>query len=118
MASKKKKELMKANTNMMLEEELTYRELMNEELFTSWQVNEGILDILLDKTMTVIKDKEIAQKVPAFSVVSTMSTMKKAIDLKEFAHDPRKDDIYILAEEGEEFLPPGSDNIGRSRKVN
>ena len=77
-----------ARTSLLMEEvDLGYRELMNAEHFNQWQVSEHIVEHLLDKTMTIVKDKEIARKVPCFSIVSTMSTMKKAIDLKEFEHD-------------------------------
>lgn len=74
-------------TMLLAEEDLNYRELMLPEHFNQWQVSEHIVEHLLDKTMTIVKDKEIARKVPCFSIVSTMSTMKKAIDLKEFEHD-------------------------------
>ena len=47
-----------------------------------------------------------------------MSTMKAAINFKDFTHDLRKDDMYIKAEDGEEVPPPPSDNISSQRKIN
>ena len=44
--------------------------------------------------------------------------MNKAIDMKAYKSDPKTDDIYIDAADGEEYLPPECDNIGRSRKLN
>ena len=41
--------------------EPNYRDLCNEELFNSWQVNSFMVDHLLDMTMKVLKDKEIAR---------------------------------------------------------
>lgn len=111
MASKKKEK--KDNGKKGEEEiELGYRELMSEELFSQWQVNDELIQLLLNKSIQVVRDKEIASKIPSFSVYSTVSTMRKAIGMKEFTRDERSDDIYICAEDGEEFLPPPDDNIG------
>ena len=44
--------------------------------------------------------------------------MNKAIDMKAYISDPKADDIYIDAADGEEYLPPQCDNIGRARKLN
>lgn len=44
--------------------------------------------------------------------------MNKAIDMKAYISDPKADDIYIDAADGEEYLPPQCDNIGRTRKLN
>ena len=68
--------------------------------------------------MIALKNKEIAQKIPLFSLVSTMEVMNKAIDMKAYISDPKADDIHINAADGEEFDPPQCDNIGRGRKLN
>ena len=68
--------------------------------------------------MKVMKNKEIQQKIPLFSLVSTMEVVNKAITMKTFLHDPKLDDRFIHAEDGEEFGPPSQDNIGRGRKLN
>ena len=47
-----------------------------------------------------------------------METIKNAIDMKEFTSDPRIDDRFICAEDGEEIRPPPQDNIGRDQKLN
>jgi len=65
-----------------------------------------------------LKDKELAKKVPVFSVVSTVSTILSAISMKDFVCDTRKDECYIDVADGEEFLPPPQDSIGRNRQVN
>lgn len=79
---------------------------------------DGTVDYLLEKSVNIVKDKEIATKIPTFSLVSTVMTIKKAINMRSYKSDPREDDIYINAEEGEEMHPPPDDNIGRTRKVN
>lgn len=58
--------------------------IISDELFTSWQVSDSMIGVLLDSAMAVLKDKEINGKVPLFSVVSTMILFDKAIGLKEF----------------------------------
>ncbi len=118
MAMKKKETLKAKGTIILDDEDQTYKDLMSDEMMTAFQVNEATVDMLLDSVMNVLKDKEIAGKIPVFSVVSTMSTMKAAINFKDFTHDKRKDDIYIKAEDGEEYLPPPSDNIATARKLN
>ena len=77
-----------------------------------------MVDYLLDKSVNIVKDKEIAKKIPTFSLVSTVMTIKKAINMRSYKSDPREDDIYINADEGEEVPPPPNDNIGRTRKIN
>ena len=47
-----------------------------------------------------------------------MEVVNKAINMKVFEPDPRQDDTYISAADGEEFEPPMCDNIGRTRKLN
>ena len=42
--------------------------------------------------MHVLKDKELKKRTPMFSVVSTMALMNKAVGMKEFLPDMRKDD--------------------------
>ena len=72
----------------------------------------------MKQTIIALKNKEIMQKIPLFSLVSTMEVMNKAIDMKAYKSDPRTDDIYMDAADGEEYQPPQCDNIGRSRKLN
>ena len=47
-----------------------------------------------------------------------MEIVTKAINMKAFEHDPKIDDIYVSSVDGEEYLPPICDNIGRNRKLN
>ena len=47
-----------------------------------------------------------------------MEVVNKAINMKSFVSDPKLDDKYINAEDGEEVGPPSQDNIGRGRKLN
>ena len=60
----------------------------------------------MDNTIQVVRDKEINNKVPLFSLISTIEVVSKAINMKAFLADQRKDDGYICAGDGEEFLPP------------
>lgn len=53
-------------------------------MMTSWEVNDFMVEHLLDSMMNVLRDKEINGKKAAFSVVSTMATMKAAINFKDF----------------------------------
>ena len=77
-----------------------------------------MLNVILDRAMDALKDKEIAQKVPLFSLVSTMEVVNKAITMKEIQSDPKIDDVYICSADGDEVLPPECDNIGKIRKLN
>ena len=77
-----------------------------------------MVDYLVDQTMKVMKNKEIQQKIPLFSLVSTMEVVNKAINMKSFVSDPKLDDKFINADDGVEFAPPSQDNIGRGRKLN
>ena len=80
-----------------------YRDLLTEEvLFSQWQTADTIVDLLMDKIMGIVKDKELARKVPLFSLVSTMSTVKSTIAMREFIPDARKDDCFLHADDGEE----------------
>lgn len=63
--------------------------------------------------MSIIRDKEINVKVPLFSLVSTMETIKNAIEMKEICPDSRIDDIFIDAADGIEIPPPPKDSISR-----
>mmetsp|Transcript_24476 Transcript_24476/g.30495 ORF Transcript_24476/g.30495 Transcript_24476/m.30495 type:complete len:208 (+) Transcript_24476:41-664(+) len=118
MATKKKDGKKEAAKNQEVEE-VTYRDMCSEEqLFSQWRVSESIIELLLDGAVNIVKDKEIAKKIPAFSLVSTVMTIKKAINMRSYKSDPREDDIYIDAEEGEEMLPPPDDNCGKKRKLN
>ena len=85
MASKKKTEK-KEKVEKVIEAvpDKTLREMLGEEIYTQWQVSEAMVDHFIDKTMQVIKDKEIDKKVPLFSLVSTMKTIDKALCMKEF----------------------------------
>ena len=65
-----------------------------------------MLNLILDRAMFEIRDKEIQKKVPLFSLVSTIEVVNKAICMKEFQSDPKKDDIYIHAADGDEIPPP------------
>ena len=87
-------------------------------MMTSWEVNDFMVEHLLDSMMNVLRDKEINDKKAAFSVVSTMATIKSAINFKDFQHDNRKDDKYISAKDGDEVAPPLADNISMLAKVN
>lgn len=117
--NKKKSKLPKnAEAVAMDEREQDYRDLMADELFNQWSINEHIMESILDQTMGIIRDKEINVKVPLFSLVSTMETIKNAIEMKEIRPDSRKDDIFIDAADGEEIPPPPVDSIGRERQLN
>ena len=87
-------------------------------MMTSWEVNDFMVEHLLDSMMNVLRDKEINGKKAAFSVVSTMATIKSAINFKDFQHDNRKDDKYISAKDGDEVAPPLADNISMLARVN
>ena len=43
-----------------------------------------MVDYLLDKSVNIVKDKEIAKKIPTFSLVSTVMTIKKAINMRSY----------------------------------
>ena len=66
----------------------------------------------------MLYDKEIHAKRPLYSLVSAVMDMNKTVTLKGIMPDQRKDDIYLEANEGEEFPPPSEDNIGRKQKIN
>ena len=97
---------------------MTYKELMSDELFTQWQVNDSLVDYIVDSAFSIMQDKEVKKRVPFFSLISTMAIFHKTIDMKELVRDPRIDDCHLSAGDAEEFLPPPQDNIGRKSKVN
>lgn len=72
----------------------------------------------MQKTVHIVRDSELAKKLPTFSLVSTMLTMNKALSMQTYHSDHRLDDIYIDAKDGDEMPPPPEDNLGRKRKVN
>ena len=45
-------------------EDLTYRDLMSDELFTQWQVNCELVDYLIDRSFGEVQDKELKKRVP------------------------------------------------------
>ncbi len=92
--------------------------MIGDDFMRSWQEGHKTVELLLDGVMNVLKDREISDKIPVFSVISTIATIKSSINFKDFTHDMRKDDMYIKAEDGEEMPPPPQDNISTSRKVN
>lgn len=67
---------------------------------------------MLDKTFFTVQDKYLKKRCKPFSLSSTILTLRKVINQKEFMADPRSDDIYVKAEDGEDFLPPPADNVG------
>ena len=88
MASKKKDtgkkgDLAKTQTLIAEDFEPTMRDLISEEQMTSWQVTDTMIEVLLDSTMNVMKNKELAAKVPMFSLVSTMQLFDKAMNMKD-----------------------------------
>ena len=100
------------------ESEPTLREFLMSQLFDQWQVTDAMIDVLLDSTMAVLKDKEIGGRTPQFSVASTLTLVSKAISLKYFPSDRKKDDIYLNAEDAEEPRAPGFDCHGKERVLN
>ena len=55
---------------------------MPKEFTTQWEVCDLSIDHVLDKTMKVLKEKEIAMKRPIFACVSATMEMGKAINLR------------------------------------
>lgn len=51
-------------------------------------------------------DKEIGKKLPAYSVCSMIESIEKALSMRAYKSDPRNDDRYIDARDGDEILPP------------
>lgn len=121
MATKNKKQANKKDAgkghNAELED-LTYKDLMSDELFTQWQVNNYLVNYLVDRSFDIVQDKEIKKQVPWFTTISTMSILHKIFDMRELAIDQRIDDCHLSASDADEFLPPPDDNIGRKSKVN
>ena len=60
---------------------------MPKEMNTQWEVSDSTIDHMLDKTMMVLKHKEIAKKSPLYSLVSTVMDMSKTVTLKGIAYD-------------------------------
>ena len=114
----KKLEKVSALGNPLDEVEQKIKGVISDELMTSWKVSDGMINAILDSTMAVLKDKEIANKVPLFSIVSTMMLFKKAINLKEFLPDTKQDDIYLNAADAEEPPSAGWDTHGKERVLN
>ena len=115
----KKKDLKKGETIVRPDlEDLVPQPVLPDYLTGQWQVNDYIVEVLLDQTMHVLKDKELKKRTPMFSVCSTMALMHKAVGMKEFLPDRRQDDDFIHAEDGEEQSPPPLDNLGAKRKLN
>ena len=77
-----------------------------------------MIDVILDSTMAVLKDKELGAKVPLFSVASSMMLFQKTINLKDFKPDEKKDDIYLCPEDAEEPKSAGFDNHGKHKALN
>ena len=92
-------------------------ESMPAQFVTQWQVSDSTIDHVLDKTMHILKEKEIAVKRPLFSCAAALMDMSKAINLKAIEHDERKDDIYLVNSDAEEKPPPREDNIGKRTKA-
>ena len=116
---KKGKKLDKAATLAVHEEhDLTLHDLMIDDHFTQWAVCDHIVDHVVNKAMNSVRDKEIAKKVPLFSLISTMETIKNAIGMKDFIPDKRRDDAFIHADDGQEMPPPVKDSIGRECELN
>ena len=66
-------------------EDLTYRDICRDELlFSQWRVADELVGFLVDKSVTIVRDKELAKKLPAFSLNSTMFTIKKAISMQSY----------------------------------
>jgi len=117
----KKKEGKKADKAAALtveDAEPHLKDFMTLEMFTSWQVSDTMVSGIIEKVMKVLKDKEIAIRVPQFSVDSTMQLFKKTINYKDFQPDRKKDDIHICKEDAEEMPPPPMDSHGRHRALN
>ena len=67
MATKNKKKENKKDTGKGQNaepEDLTYRDLMSDELFTQWQVNCELVDYLVDRSFGEVQDKELKKRVP------------------------------------------------------
>ena len=81
----KKKEAVKPKATLLVEEkEENFRDLIGENLMKSWQEGHKTVELLLDGVMNVLKDREISDKIPAFSVISTIATIKSSINFKDF----------------------------------
>ena len=77
-------------------EEMTYRDLCSEELlFTQWRVADELVEFLVDKSVNIVRDKELAKKIPAFSLNSALLTIKKAISMRSYESDKRLDDEHL-----------------------
>ena len=87
-------------------EDLTYKDLMSDELFTQWQVNTSLVDYIVDKSFGIVMDKEVKKRVPQFSTISTMAIFHKTIDMQEIVKEQRLDDCHLSANDAEEYLPP------------
>ena len=61
---------------------------------------------MVTKSFDIVMDKEIGKKLPAYSVCSMIESIEKALSMRAYKSDPRNDDRYIDARDGDEILPP------------
>ena len=54
-----------------------------------------LIESMLDKSVNIVREKDLAKKVPSFSLTSTMLTIKKAMNMRSYCSDKRLDDIHI-----------------------
>lgn len=107
MASKRKD--LKKDPKHVEEKEVTptYRDTVSEEqLFSSWSAVDELVEGLVLKAHMIVFEKELGKKLPAFAVFSMIQTIDKAMKMRSYDADPRKDDIYIDAKDGDELMPP------------
>jgi hypothetical protein len=85
----------------------------------SFEAAERILDLLLTKSIFIVKDKELIGMTLPYTTCHTLTLFQECLDMMTITRDFKLDDKFIdNPTDAEEPLRPAIDNIAVARQCN